>query len=205
MKRFLAIVMAICLIATCFAGCGPQIDVPTDPATQPTTPSTPQPSNPDTTDPNPTEPTTPVEPAASEIVLTVDSLGIPSQSYTASTATVDGVGFEWIQIGNYGNGIQVRDKNGNTSSLWNTTSAGVIKEIRLVYAATQEVKYDNPDCAIYSFGNEAGNYTYETKLSTTAGVKEYVITPDGEYTFFKFEHDLSYTQYWDSITIVFEG
>ena len=60
MKRFLAIVMAICLITTCFAGCGPQIDVPTDPATQPTTPSTPQPSNPDTTDPNPTEPTTPV-------------------------------------------------------------------------------------------------------------------------------------------------
>ena len=141
-----------------------------------------------------------------EVVLTVDSLGLASQSYTSDTATVDGVGFEWIQLGNYGDGIQVRDKNGNTSTLWNTTAfSAPIKEIKLVYSDTKST-YDNPDAEIFSFGNEAGTYTYSTKLSTTVGVKEYTITPDAEnYTFFKFEHDLGYTMYWKSMTIVLTG
>ena len=86
--------------------------------------------------------------------------------------------------------------------LWNTSAAGVIKEIRLVANGGKTI-YNNPNCAIYSFGNEVDNYTYQTTLSTVSGVTEYVITPDGDYTFFKFEHDLGYTQYWDSITIVF--
>lgn len=140
--------------------------------------------------------------AATEIVLTVDSLGLGD--YGDGTKTVDGAEFEWIQLGNYNNGgIQVRDKNGNTSSLWNTAAfSAPIKEIKLVYSDSMAV-YDNPNCAIYSFGNAAGTYTYETKLSTVAGTKEYTITPDAEtYTFFKFEHDLGYTHYWKSITIV---
>ena len=143
----------------------------------------------------------------SNVVLTVDSLGLASQSYSASTATVDGVGFEWVQLGNYGDGIQVRDKNGNTSTLWNTAAfSAPIKEIKLVYSSTKDVTYANADAEIFSFGNAVDTYTYSTKLSTTAGVKEYTITPDAEtYTFFKFEHDLGYTMYWDSITIVLVG
>lgn len=142
--------------------------------------------------------------AASEIVLTVDSLGLASNSYSADTATVDKVSFEWVQLGNYGDGIQVRDKNDNTSTLWNTSAfPAAIKEIKLTYSSTKDVSYANADAEIFSFGNEAGTYGYSTKLSTTAGVKEYTITPDAEtYTFFKFEHDLGYTMYWDSITIV---
>ena len=150
------------------------------------------------------EDTPDVPTTSGKIELTVDSLGIPSQSYTANTATVNGVGFEWIQIGNYGDGIQVRDKNGNTSSLWNTTAfSAPIARIELVYSSTKDVTHSNPDCAIYSFGNGVDNYTCTVKLSTEAGVKTYTITPDAEtYTFFRFEHDLGYTQYWDSITIV---
>lgn len=142
--------------------------------------------------------------ANNEIVLTVDSLALADQSYSAGTATVDGVDFEFVQLGNYGDGIQVRDKNGNTSTFWNTVAfSKPIKEIKLVYSSTKDVTYANPDCEIYSFGNAADNYTYSTKLSTTAGEKEYTITPDAEtYTFLKFEHDLGYSMYWDSITIV---
>ena len=143
-------------------------------------------------------------PAGSDVELTVDSLGIPSQSYTSSTATVGGVSFEFIQIGNYGDGIQVRDKNGNTSTLWNTTafSKGIAK-IVLVYSDSKDVTYANADCEIFTFGNAMGEATCTVKLSTTAGEKTYTITPDAEtYTFFKFEHDLSYTMYWKSITIV---
>ncbi len=139
-----------------------------------------------------------------EIVLTVDSLGLESNKYTAASSTVDGVGFEWIQLGNYGDGIQVRDKNDNPSTFWNTTAFSTpIKEIKLVYSSTKDVQYANPDAEIFSFGNAVDSYTYSTKLSTTAGVKEYTITPDAEtYTFLKFEHDLGYSMYWDSITIV---
>ena len=141
--------------------------------------------------------------ANDEIVLTVDSLGIPDQSYTSATATVDGVGFEWIQLGNYGSGIQVRDKDNKTSYFWNTTEFDApIKEIKLVFNSAKKT-YDNADAEIFSFGNAVDNYTYSTKLSTTADVKEYTITPDAEtYTFLKFEHDLGFSMYWDSITIV---
>ena len=153
----------------------------------------------------PEDPSDPEVPSVSgeEVVLTVDSLGLASNSYSASTATVDGVGFEWVQLGNYGDGIQVRDKNGNTSLLWNTTAfSAPIKEIKLVFNSAKST-YDNADAEIFSFGNAVDSYTYSTKLSTVAGTKEYTITPDAEtYTFLKFEHDLEYSMYWDSITIV---
>lgn len=144
-------------------------------------------------------------PAANSVVLTVDSLAIPSNSYTASTATVNGATFEFVQIGNYGDGIQMRDKDGKTSILWNTTAFDKpIARIELVYSSTKDVQYANADAVIYTFGNAVGEATYTTKLSTTAGVKTYTITPDAEtYTFFKLEHDLGYTMYWESITIVF--
>ena len=141
---------------------------------------------------------------SSKVELTVNSLGLTSQSYTSATATVGGVGFEWIQLGNYGDGIQVRDKDGKTSSLWNTTPfSSPIARIELVYSSTKDVTHSNPDCAIYSFGNGVDNYTCTVKLSTESGVTTYTITPDAEtYTYFRFEHDLGYTQYWESITIV---
>ena len=118
------------------------------------------------------------EVVAGVVELTVDSLKLPSQAYTASTATVNGVSFEFIQIGNYGDGIQMRDKDGNTSMFWNTVAFGNgIERIELVYSSTKST-YDNPDAVIFNFGNEVKGATYSTKLSTTAGVKTYTITPD---------------------------
>jgi hypothetical protein len=100
----------------------------------------------------------------------------------------------------------MRDKDGKTSILWNTTATGgKIVRIELVYSSTQDVKYSNADAVIFSFGDAVDNLTYSTKLSTTSGVKTYTITPEGDFTFFKIEHDLGYTFYWDSIVIVVEG
>ena len=145
-----------------------------------------------------------VEPVA-DLILNVDTLQLPSQKYSSSTATVDGVDFEFVQLGNYGDGLQMRDKNGNTTTFWNTSAfKAPIARIELVYSSTKDVQYANADAVIFTFGNAAGEATFTTKLSTTAGVKTYTITPDAEtYTFFKLEHDLGYTFYWDSITIVF--
>ena len=164
-----------------------------------------EPEDPDQPD-NPGDSGSTDTPASNGLALTVDSLGLASNTYADSTATVDGVTFEFTQMGNYGDGLQMRDKaDKGTSIIWNTTAFNKpIARIELVYSSTQDVKYANSDCVIFTFGNEAGAATYTTKLSTTAGVKTYTITPDAEtYTFFKLEHDLGYTMYWDSITIVF--
>ena len=58
-KRILSSILVICLLATCLAACGPQIEIPTEPTqgTQPTNPS----QGADPTNPTQgTEPTTPV-------------------------------------------------------------------------------------------------------------------------------------------------
>lgn len=145
------------------------------------------------------------------VEFTVDSLGLASQNYTAGTNTVDGVAVEWIQLGNYGDGIQMRDseKNGEwrTSMFWNTSAFGSgITKIELTYSSTKDVKYANADCVIFTFGNAAKGDAYSTKLSTTAGVKTYTITPNANtYTYFYLEHDLEYTMYWDSIKVYYNG
>lgn len=150
-------------------------------------------------------PVVPETPATDSVVLSVSTLGLASDSYAAGTKTVGGTSFEFVQMGNYGDGLQMRDKNGNTSSIWNTSAfAAGIAKIELVYSDSKDVAYSNADAVIFTFGNEAQGATYTTKLSTTAGEKTYTITPDAEtYTFFKLEHDLGYTMYWKSITIVF--
>ena len=138
-----------------------------------------------------------------KINITVNTLGIPSQSYDAGKAMFSGTELEFVQIGNYGDGVQMRDKDGNTSILWNNTALpGAIARIELTYSSTKNVSYSNPDAVVFSFGNSKDNLTYVTKLSTTSGTKTYTITPDGDYTFFKMEHDLGFSFYWDSIVIV---
>ena len=99
----------------------------------------------------------------------------------------------------------MRSKNGNSSALWNTVAFDKpIARIELVYSSTKDVQYSNADAFTFTFGNEEGVATYSTNLSTQAGVKTYTITPDAEtYTFFKMQLNLSYSFYWDSITIVF--
>jgi hypothetical protein len=169
--------------------------------TEETTEETPE----ETTD-HKQETTEPVEtPVTEGIVISVDTLGLESQAYAAGTKTIGGVNFEFIQMGNYGDGLQMRDKNGNTSSIWNTSAFDkAIAKIELVYSDSKDVQYSNANAVIFSFGNEAKGATYTTKLSTTSGVKTYTITPDAEtYTYFTLEHDLGYTFYWKSITIVF--
>ena len=207
-------IMSLALVVMLTACAGPSTSEPTtNPSTNPTvsdpTTSIDNPTTNPSTAPSVSDPTTVISPTPVEkyVELTVDSLGIPSETYLASTATVDGVDFEFIQIGNYGNGIQMRDKDGKTSSLWNTSTLGSgVTKIELQYASTMEVKYDNPDAVIFSFGSSVNNYTYTTKLSTTKGTKSYTITPNSSsYSYLHIEHDLGYSMYWDSIKIYYGG
>ena len=61
LKRILAIVMAICMLATLFAGCTPKIDIPTEPTQGPTQgPKPTEGEKPTQGNDDPTEPTSPV-------------------------------------------------------------------------------------------------------------------------------------------------
>ena len=150
---------------------------------------------------------TPDTPPATDgaLTLTVDSLKLATDTYYTGKATVDGIGLDLTQIGNYGNGIQMRDKDGKTSILFNTDALpGKITKIELTFSANKST-YNNADAVIFSFGAAKDNLTYSTKLSTVAGTKNYTITPEGDFSFFKIEHDLGYTMYWDSIKIFYEA
>ena len=62
------------------------------------------------------------------VELTVDSMGAASQAYADGTATVDGVAIEWFHVGNYGDGIQMRDKESEgkgPSKIWKIGRAHV--------------------------------------------------------------------------------
>ncbi len=142
--------------------------------------------------------------------LTVDTLGLGAYNAEEESKKVFGFGFSYIQLGNYGDGIQMRDSAGDngemrTSMLWNTTALGKgIKSITLTINPTKSA-YDNPDAVIFTFGNAADALTYTTKLTTVKGQMVYTITPDaGTYTFFKLEYDYDKSAYWESIVIDFE-
>lgn len=74
----------------------------------------------------------------SELTLTVDSLAQPSGNYTASNVqTISGVSITAANVGNYGNGLQYRTKNGAWSSIFNTTATpSSIKSITVTEGAT---------------------------------------------------------------------
>ena len=139
----------------------------------------------------------------SSIDLTVDSLGLPSQAYTASTATVSGVSFEFVELGNYGNGIQMRQKDGKISKLWNTTAlpSGIVS-IEITLNAGKSV-FDNADVWEFKFGASADSLTESIKVSTVAGQYTYTVTPAaGTHTFLSIEKIIaSYSFYVDSIKI----
>ena len=156
----------------------------------------------------PDEPDVPDTPVTGNGVLelTVESLGLDEKVYYTGDATVDGIALDLTQIGNYGDGIQMRDKDGKTSILFNKNAlGGKITKIELTYSSTKEVQYANADAVIFSFGAAQDNLSYTTKLSTVVGEKSYTIIPEGDNTFFKIEHDVGFSFYWDSIKIYYEA
>ena len=142
-------------------------------------------------------------PVEGAVELTSTKLGLGD--YADGSKSVDGVTFDFIELGDYGTGIQMRNKT-KASTLWNTTALpGTIKNIVLVYNSTKST-YNNTDALIFTFGNDATLGGGTVKLSTVEGQTVYTITPDADnYTFFKVVINITYSMYWDSITINYVG
>ena len=147
------------------------------------------------------EVTEPVEPVGDSIVLSVDSLGLESQKYASGTKEVNGVTFEFVELGNYGNGIQMRKH----SQLWNSTPfSKTIASVTLKYNEKM-LGYTNPDYFEFSFGTSVKPTTSVVKWGTEEGVSDYTITPtvtDATY-FFMNKVIEKYSFYFTEIIINF--
>ena len=142
------------------------------------------PSTPETPE-TPETPDTPIESDA-DILLTVTTLNLTSQAYEAKDGVVvDGVTFSYTELGNYGNGIQVRIKEGRASSLWNTTAfESGIEKIVITLTAEKRV-YDVTNAFTFTFGTSADDLGHAVVMDTVADTFVYTITPDADtYTFF---------------------
>ncbi len=136
-----------------------------------------------------------------QVNLTDSAMGLGA--YAEGNVEVEGFGFGFTEIGTYGNGIQMRIKEGRVASIWNTTefTYGIAK-IELVFNSEKST-YDNADAFAFYFGNDSEVSGYTVKLSTVKDQKVYTIVPDKDtYTYFKMELLLTYTFYWDEINIV---
>ena len=123
--------------------------------------------------------------------------------YNDGTATVSGVNFSYIELGAYGNGIQMRVKNSKSSTIWNAGAFGAgIAKIEIKLNSGKQV-YDNTDVWKFDFGTSASVDGGSKTLSTVADTNSYTVTPSStNFTYFKMTKILeSYTFYVDSIKI----
>mgnify|MGYP005746358077 FL=1 len=126
-----------------------------------------------------------------------------ANSYVDGEVTFDGVTISFKQLSDYGDGIQMRQKNDVYSSLWNTTAfERAIASITLKLSSSKSV-FDNANAFAIKFGNAADNLTETISFSTVKDQLEYTITPEGkDWTFMSFTKTIKdYTFYFESITI----
>ncbi len=148
------------------------------------------------------------------ITLDVDTMQLVAQSYQDGTVTIDRVAFEYTELGNYGDGIQMRskpttattpDELTDNSTIKNTNAfhAG-IKMIVVTWSDTKSVS-NNTNALSFKFGTSADDLGHEVMLSTVQGQTVYEIVPDAEtYTYFSLEKTLyQYSMYFKSIQICF--
>lgn len=148
------------------------------------------------------------------ITLDVDTMQLVAQSYQDGTVTIDRVAFEYTELGNYGDGIQMRskpttattpDELTDNSTIKNTNAfhAG-IKMIVVTWSDTKSVS-NNTNALSFKFGTSADALGHEVMLSTVQGQTVYEIVPDAEtYTYFSLEKTLyQHSMYFKSIQICF--
>ena len=148
----------------------------------------------------------PNDPVVGATVIELNSEKLGLGDYKNGSATVDGYSFEFDTLGDYGSGIQMKNKNGLTSKLWNSDafSSGITR-IDFKYAETQ-ANYSNTNALKIELGTTSTFSSSVSYLSTTKGGVYYSVTPDSsEYTFVRFSDNISYALYFESITIYLGG
>ena len=142
------------------------------------------------------------------VILTAESLlGYQGKNvdYGNGSKVVDNVAFDYYQVGAYGKGIQMKNADNITSLLYNSSKLGIgIKSIELTYFAS-ELKRSNENFLKVEFADNADfNEPYVAYVSTVEGTITYTVTPDVEtYQYVRFQDNLTYSMYWESINITY--
>ena len=148
------------------------------------------------------------------ITLDVDTMQLVAQSYQDGTVTIDRVAFEYTELGNYGDGIQMRSKPTTATTPDELTDNSTIKNtnafhagIKMIVVTWSDTKLvsNNTNALSFKFGTSADALGHEVMLSTVQGQTVYEIVPDAEtYTYFSLEKTLyQYSMYFKSIQICF--
>ena len=133
------------------------------------------------------------------------SFGVETDKYTYDeiSATIGGTQFSAIQIGNYpADGLlRFRTKDGSHGAIWNTTAfAGKIT--KLVFTMNPNKSAYDGNAYVLKLGNTPACDEKTIDLATTAD-STWTIEITGSYTYFKIEHNNTYTQYWDSLEVFY--
>lgn len=140
--------------------------------------------------------------AVTSIEITADTLGLGG--YAAGTASASGVNFSYTELGDFGHGIQWRNKNGKNSALWNTTAMpAAIESIELHFNTSEK----NNVNARLSVGFGTAEIAEDLSLDNVAFTADNpVITIDNtdaaDATYFRINHGVtSGSFYIDTIVI----
>lgn len=148
--------------------------------------------------------------ATTSVAITTDVLNIPYRSYTDGDVSlqVDGttVGLSFVELGNYGSGIQCRINSSNSSlysTLWNTTAFPyAIESITFNYNSSQSNTSARMSLAfgssVITTDSSTGNIAFETGDTSLT-----IDAPDTSSTFFRINHSVAGAFYFDSIVINF--
>jgi hypothetical protein len=150
---------------------------------------------------------TPPEPTVDPIALTAaDLMGYSGTNiaYKNGEGTIGGIKFNYVECGAYGNGIQMRTKNGKSSTIYNVDALpGAVKIVKINLNKDKTV-YDNEHALTFSFGSTAEcadkSITWDTVKDTLA--YEFNVGAEG-CVYFKLVHSITYSLYVDSIELIF--
>ncbi len=140
------------------------------------------------------------------VSLTLNSMGLEGAAYSTQLdmTSVNGYGIGFLQLGDYGYGMQMRTKNGVSSAIWNISAfPAPITKIVLTHNDGKSTYDDN--AYKLDLGTTADLEAAEKTVSTSFVGNTWTINVSGEYTYFQLTHANGYTQYWDSIVVYYGG
>lgn len=138
-----------------------------------------------------------------ELLLTSESLNLPSAYANAGNATIGEIAFSWIGMADYGDGIQMRtsDKTG-TSSFFNTVAlSSNITKVVFDWSTTKNLPTKQNVLKV-EFASNADFTDAHEEIITFTDSKNLELNVTGAYTYVRITHNNNGAVYLASVKIV---
>ena len=205
MKKFITFFMAIAALG--LAGCKTKAPTPTSeeepPIIEPSESEPTEPSEPEPSEPEPSEPEEVVDPI---VITDANLLGYTGTNikYGDGTADINDITFNYEELGAYGSGMQMRTKDGKSSTIYNVDELpAALKQIKITIHEGKD-GYANEHALNFYVGKDNKVEDATVVWDTEKDVAEYTLDVDAaNCTYFKMIHGTTYSLYIDSIELVF--